>query len=225
MKEQVKSKERVSRHGEVFTKDKEVNEMLNMVKQETERIDSRFLDPACGDGNFLCEILRRKLIVVKNKYKALASDYERYSVVAVSSIYGIDILEDNIYECRKRIYELWEREYRESINTDVENEFKESIKFILKRNILCGNTLSMRTINGQPIIFSQWDLVMGNKIKQRDYRMDEITEGSQSGQITLNMYKNSWQYNTDTGVMIPNPIREFPAVDFRRLVINEYVIV
>ena len=58
---QVKSRARVADHGEVFTADREVNAMLDLVKQDTERVDSRFLEPACGDGNFLAEILRRKL--------------------------------------------------------------------------------------------------------------------------------------------------------------------
>ena len=77
MNNQVKSKQRVADHGEVFTAEREVNAMLDLVKQETERIDSRFLEPACGDGNFLAEILRRKLAVVKARYKNNIADYER----------------------------------------------------------------------------------------------------------------------------------------------------
>ena len=91
---QVKSKQRVADHGEVFTADREVNAMLDLVKQETERIDSRFLEPACGDGNFLAEILRRKLAVVKRKYGKSPYEYERYAVVAATSIYGVDIMQD-----------------------------------------------------------------------------------------------------------------------------------
>ncbi|MFW0885015.1 DNA methyltransferase, partial [Candidatus Acidulodesulfobacterium sp. H_13] len=97
---QVKSKKRVADHGEVFTSEREVNAMLDLVKQETERIDSRFLEPACGTGNFLVEILRRKLEVVKNRYKKSQSEYERYAVIAVSSIYGVDLLQDNVEEAR-----------------------------------------------------------------------------------------------------------------------------
>ena len=90
---QVKSKKRVSDHGEVFTAKREVNAMLDLVKQETERIDSRFLEPACGDGNFLAEILRRKLKIVRGRYRKSPADYEKYAVVAVTSIYGVDILQ------------------------------------------------------------------------------------------------------------------------------------
>ncbi len=104
MDKQVKSKKRVSDHGEVFTSEREVNAMLDLVKQETERIDSRFLEPACGSGNFLVEVLRRKLAVVEAKYKSSQLEFERYAVIAISSIYGVDILKDNVEECRERLF-------------------------------------------------------------------------------------------------------------------------
>jgi len=104
---QVKSKKRVADHGEVFTNEREVNAMLDLVKHETERIDSRFLEPACGNGNFLAEVLRRKLIVVDSKYSKSQIEWERYSVIAVSSIYGVDILEDNAKECRDRLLGIY----------------------------------------------------------------------------------------------------------------------
>lgn len=103
MEKQVKSKKRVADHGEVFTAEREVNAMLDLVKHETERIESTFLEPACGNGNFLAEILRRKLAIV-DQYKRFPSDWERYSVVAMMSIYGVDILPDNVAECRERLY-------------------------------------------------------------------------------------------------------------------------
>ena len=96
MENQVKSKQRVADHGEVFTAEREVNAMLDLVKNETERIDSRFLEPACGDGNFLAEILRRKLAVVKRKYTKSPADYAKNAILAVSSMYGVDILRDNV---------------------------------------------------------------------------------------------------------------------------------
>lgn len=104
---QVKSKKRVADHGEVFTNEREVNAMLDLVKHETERIDSRFLEPACGNGNFLAEVLRRKLIVVDSRYSKSQIEWERYSVIAVSSIYGVDILEDNAKECRDRLLGIY----------------------------------------------------------------------------------------------------------------------
>jgi type I restriction-modification system DNA methylase subunit len=106
----IKSKKRIRDHGEVFTSDFIVSDMLDLVKQETERIDSRFLEPACGTGNFLIEILKRKLKIVKNKYKKSQFDYEHYAIIAVSSIYGIDILQDNAEECRQRLFNIFNKE-------------------------------------------------------------------------------------------------------------------
>ena len=105
------SKQRVSDHGEVFTGRREVVAMLDLVKQETERIESRFLEPACGNGNFLAEILERKLRVVESRYGKSQLDYERKAVVAVASIYGIDILEDNVAACRKRLFGIFDWRY------------------------------------------------------------------------------------------------------------------
>ena len=111
MEEQVKSKQRVADHGEVLTPKCIVNAMLDLVKPETERIDSRFLEPACGTGNFLTEILERKLRVVEKRYRKSQLEYERYAILAVSSIYGIDILEDNVQECRQRLAEIVDLRY------------------------------------------------------------------------------------------------------------------
>lgn len=108
MSAQVKSRAHVQDHGEVFTNEREVNAMLDMVKQKTERIDSRFLEPACGDGNFLSEVLRRKLSVVRSRYRRSLFEYEKYAFVAVGSIYGVDILEDNTQECRDRLFSIVE---------------------------------------------------------------------------------------------------------------------
>src|SRR5690554_6185883 len=123
---QVKSKKRVADHGEVFTAEREVNAMLDLVKDETERIDSRFLEPACGDGNFLAEILRRKLSVVNKQYGKNLPDYERYSILALSSIYGVDLLEDNIEDCRERLYDIWEKDYLKKVNGQINEDCMKS---------------------------------------------------------------------------------------------------
>ena len=103
MAKQVKSKQRVADHGEVFTAEREVEAMCDLVKQETERIDSRFLEPACGDGNFLSVILQRKLTIVTKKYKRSAYDWERNSLLALGSVYGVDIMLDNVLACQDRL--------------------------------------------------------------------------------------------------------------------------
>ena len=173
---QVKSKERVTNHGEVFTGEREVNAMLDLVKQETERIDSRFLEPACGDGNFLAEILRRKLAVVKKKYRRSPSDYEKYAVLAISSIYGVEIFQVNVNDCCARLFEIWDKEYTTNCKKDANDECREAMRFILKRNIICGNALTLKDANGEPIIFSEWSLVTGSLMKRIDHRFDRMLE-------------------------------------------------
>jgi len=122
MSDQVKSKKRVADHGEVFTSEREVNAMLDLVKQETERIDSRFLEPACGTGNFLVEILNRKLKIVKDRYKKSQIEFERNAIIAISSIYGVDILQDNAIECRDRLFEIFDVIYTRLYKTECKED-------------------------------------------------------------------------------------------------------
>lgn len=189
MARQVKSKQRVADHGEVFTAEREVNAMLDLVKQETERVDSRFLEPACGDGNFVAEILRRKLEAAKRraippkKKKPLPLEFEKQSVIAVASIYGVDLMMDNVLACRERLYNIWNAEYKAICKKEVNEECREATKFILSRNIVCGNALSLKVVdeNGndteEPIVFSEWSFVMGTKIQRKDYRFDKLLAG------------------------------------------------
>lgn len=221
MTEQVRSKERVQEHGEVFTNEREVNAMLDMVKQETERIDSRFLEPACGNGNFLAEVLRRKLAVVRSRYRKSLPEYERYAFVAVASLYGIDILADNARECRDRLYSMVEDDYSAISRDNPTRGFLDAIRFVFERNILCGNALSLKTVDaggedtGEPIIFSEWSLV-GDKVKRRDFRLDEMLEGGSAEQLSLwgasGTPTSEWELDEETGAMIPKPIREYPLV-------------
>lgn len=212
--EQVKSRKRVADHGEVFTSEREVNAMLDLVKQETERIDSRFLEPACGTGNFLAEILNRKLKVVKKRYSKNNLDYEKYAVLAITSIYGVDILEDNVLECRNRMFSIFNDEYTKICKEDANDECREAVRYILSRNILHGDALTMATLEGEPIIFSEWSLVSGSMIKRRDYRYDELLAGSQE-QISIFMV--GWEYDEEIQAFIPAPLREYPLMDYRRV--------
>lgn len=219
MAKQIKSKERVAEHGEVFTSEREVNAMLDLVKHETERIESRFLEPACGNGNFLAEILRRKLDVVKQKYKKSKSEYEKYSVLAVSSIYGVDLLDDNVRECRERLFNIWHKEYKTICKDEVMADCEEAVRFILRHNILCGNALTMLRVDTEgndteePIIFAQWDLMTGDLMKRRDYRLDELMRGHNE-QMDLFMYMNGWEYDEESHAWIPAPIREFEPMNY-----------
>lgn len=203
VKFQIKSKKRVNEHGEVFTAEREVKAMCDLVAQECDRIDSRFLEPACGDGNFLAEILTRKLTTVKKLYKSNPYDFERYSVLAITSLYGVDIMQDNVTECRARLFKLWDKEYRSACKKAVSDETREAVKYILSKNILCGNALTLMCVDenqndlDMPIIFPEWSLMLGTKLKRRDFRLDVINlnidcEGiyTQKVKDRLNILKN-----------------------------------
>lgn len=189
-KTQTKSKERVREHGEVFTAEREVKAMCDLVKDETERIDSRFLEPACGDGNFLAEILKRKLAVVRKKYGKSPLDYEKNSLLAASSIYGVDILQDNVTACRARMFDIWNRDYTAVCKKECDDQTREAVRVILSRNIVCGNALTLKCVdeNGndidEPIIFSEWAFITGSMLQRSDYTFAELLE-DESPQLSL----------------------------------------
>ena len=213
----MKSKQRVADHGEVFTAEREVNAMLDLVKQETDRIDSRFLEPACGTGNFLTEILIRKLSIVEKKYKRNQLDFERYSVIAISSMYGVDILEDNIAECRERLFDIFNNKYMKIYKKKSKDSVRDSIRFILDKNIICGDALSLKTVgsNPIPITFSEWAMPFGSMIKRRDYYFETLTNDMKKDDL----FSVSENLKSDTGVdvFIPHPVKSYPATHFLRI--------
>lgn len=212
---QIKSKQRVADHGEVFTSEREVNAMLDLVKNETDRIESRFLEPACGDGNFLIEVLRRKLDVVESRYKKSQLEYERYAVIAVSSLYGVDILEDNVMHCRERLYGYFNERYTQIFKDSCQEECRKSVRFILNRNILWGDALTMKSVCGKqdPIVFSEWSAVNGSMIKRRDFSLANLLAYQPMGENTLFSDLNE-------PAIIQKPVREFPLMHFLKL--DEY---
>jgi hypothetical protein len=170
----VKSKQRVADHGEVFTPAWMVEAMLNLVKDETERIDSRFLEQACGDGNFLVQILRRKLAAVELKYGK--SDFERrhYALLAVMCLYGIELLPDNIAECRANLLEI----FAECLNLDPLDDLYRAAFYVLSQNLVHGNALTMRTHDAMPITFAEWGYLGKGRFQRRDFRFDSLTQSS-----------------------------------------------
>lgn len=229
-KKQIKSKERVAEHGEVFTSEREVNAMLDLVKQETERIESRFLEPACGDGNFLEEILRRKLKVAlkASKYKGrlFPADYEKKAILCLCSIYGVELMQDNVDACRERLFGIWDKEYTKVMKAEANDQARKVARYVLRKNILCGDTLTMLKADGTPIIFAQWDLISGDNIKRRDFRLDELLkeeeppkkESAQIGWEDLEETPHStFTYDEMTGTWMPDPIKEYPPTDYRRI--------
>jgi hypothetical protein len=210
--QQTKSKRRVADHGEVFTRQREVEAMLNLVSQETGRIEARFLEPACGSGNFLSEILERKLRVVQKRYRKSQPAYEQYAVLSVSSIYGIDIMEDNISECRKRLFEIFDQEYTRLFNKAVKDECRAAIRYILRRNIIWGDALTLETVgaNPAPIIFSEWSSVNRNMFKRRDFSFSGLLDHESIRELPLFS-------DLGTSVFLPTPEKEYPVVHFRQI--------
>lgn len=221
MESQVKSKERVADHGEVLTGKREVNAMLDLVKEETERIDSRFLEPACGTGNFLTEILRRKMSVVKKRYKKSRVEYERNAVLAVSSIYGIDILEDNVRDCRNRLFDIFNEEYTQLFKSRAREECRKAVKYILMLNIIHGDALSLKTVGvaPQPIVFSEWSFPFhDSRVKRRDFMFSELLPDDQSDSSQPDLFAPPEQLS-DSGkkVFIPRELRSEAPVHFHRM--------
>ena len=211
------SKQRVSDHGEVLTGAREVNAMIDLVKQETERIESRFLEPACGNGNFLAEILERKLRVVESRYARSQLDYERNAVLAVCSLYGIDILEDNVLTCRARLFAIFDRGYAARFGASAKEECRDAVRYILERNIIHGDALSLKTVGPvqHPIIFSEWSPATGSLLKRRDFTFSELLQGGDTRQQSLFAH----EVYSDLGqrAFIPKELASFPLIHFLKV--------
>ena len=184
---QIKSRERVAERGEVFTAEREVNAMCDLVRDECLRADSRFLEPACGDGNFLAVILKRKLSELRRKYVKSPRDFEKQAIVAIGSLYGVDIMNDNVLVCRERLYDIWNAEYTAHCKTDASDDVRESAKFIISRNIVNGNALTLMCVdeNGNdtsaPIVFSEWTLIGSSQMQRSDYTMADLLIYNEEG--------------------------------------------
>ena len=170
----VKSKKRVADHGEVFTPAWMVEAMLDLVKDETERIDSRFLEPACGSGNFIVPILQRKLAVVELKYGASEFERQHYALLGLMCIYGIELLADNIAEYRVNVLDV----FAQYLNLDETDDLYQAAAHVLSENLIHGDALTMCAIDGQPIHFAEWGYLGKGKYQRRDFRFDVLTGSS-----------------------------------------------
>ena len=207
---QVKSKQRVADHGEVFTPAWLVEAMLDLVKDETERIDSRFLEPACGNGNFLVRILQRKLVAVDLKFGK--SDFERrhYALLALMCTYGIELLEDNIAECRANMLEIL-ADYLKLQDSD---ELYRAASYVLSQNLVHGDALKMRTNDDQPITFAEWGYLGKGKFQRRDFRFDSLTQSAAfSEEGTLWAHLGKHEIFTPTKEYPPMTVHELAAFD------------
>jgi len=201
----VKSKQRVADHGEVFTPAWMVEEMLDLVKAETERIDSRVLEPACGSGNFLIPVLRRKLAAVELKFGK--SDFEKrhYALFGLMCVYGIELLDDNVAECRENMLEI----LADYIGLDEQDDLHRAAAYVLSQNIVHGDALTMRTSTSQPITFPEWGYLGKGKFQRRDFRYDTLTQMSSFGKDTL--FANLGKHEIFT------PINSYPPLTLKDL--------
>lgn len=228
----VKSKQRVADHGEVFTPPWMVEAMLDLVKGETERIDSRFLEPACGDGNFLVPVLRRKLAAVDLKYGRSDFDRRHYALLALMCVYGIELLPDNIRECRANLLKV----FAEHLQLPPEDELYRAASYVLSQNLVHGDAIAMRTNNVEckachksckpigslddaramrehtclPIVFAEWGYLGKGKFQQRDFRLDNLTIFG--GQDSLFAQNGQHEIFTPAKIYPPMTVRELAAI-------------
>lgn len=200
-----KSKQRVADHAEVFTPSWMVEAMLDLVKDETERIDSRFLEPACGSGNFLMPVLRRKLAAVERKFGK--SDFEKrhYALLAVMCVYGMELLADNIIECRANLLEILSA----YLMLEESDDFYRAASCVLSQNLVHGDALTMRTSDGQPITFTEWGYLGKGKFQRREFRLDVLTQMSAFGEEgTLFAHLGNHQIFTPAKTYPPTTVNE-----------------
>ncbi|NJB86157.1 hypothetical protein GGR26_001925 [Lewinella marina] len=202
----VKSKKRVADHGEVFTPQWMVEAMLDLVKAETERIDARFLEPACGSGNFLVAVLRRKLAAVEMRYGRSQFERRQFALLALMSLYGIELLADNIAECRANLLDT----LVEAQDLDESDDLYRAASHVLNYNLVHGDALAMHTIAGEPITFAEWGYLGKGKFQRRDFRLDVLTQSAAfSAKDSLFAHVNKHELFT--------PIQTYPPVTLRDL--------
>jgi len=209
---QIISRKRVADHGEVLTGKREVLAMLDMVRDESLRPESRFLEPACGDGNFLAAILERKLEASGRRACGDQGDWERASITSVSSIYGVDIIEDNALKCRSRLFGICVQAYTGLFKDKVNPDWYKTVTHLLERNIIWGDALSLMTVSEtpRPITFSEWAFVDRNMVKRRDFTFHGLLDHAAMAEMPL---------FSDLGedVFIPKPEKEYPLQHFLKL--------
>jgi len=206
----VKSRQRVADHGEVFTPPWLVEAMLDLVKHESERIDSRVLEPACGSGNFLVPTLQRKLATVQVSYGQ--SDFERrhHALLGLMCTYGIELLEDNLHECRANLLEV----FATFLNAAPSDDWYRAGEVVLAANIVHGDALTMTDSAGDPITFPEWAYRGKGKFQRRDFRYDELLQMSSFGEGTLFAAFEKHEIFAPVKDYPPMTAREVAALDF-----------
>ena len=204
----IKSKKRVADHGEVFTPEWLVDAMLDLVKDEAERIDSRVLEPACGSGNFLVRVLQRKLASVEMKFGKSTFERRHYALLGLMCTYGIELLEDNIAECRANMLVT----LADYLNIDATDDLYRAASYVLSQNLVHGDALTMKAHDGLPITFAEWGYLGRGKFQRRDFRLDVLTGASAfSAEDSLFSHLGKHEIFTPTKTWPPMTIRDLAA--------------
>lgn len=195
-------------HGEVFTPPWLVEAMLDLVKDESERIDARFLEPACGSGNFLVVVLRRKLAAVAARYGAVGFERDAYALLALMCVYGIELLEDNVEECRATLREV----FAQTLALDPDHDLCRAAAHVLAVNIVHGDALTMRTHAGTPIVFAEWGYLGRGKFQRRDFKLDVLTQSAAfSAEDSLFAHVGKHELFTPVNTFPPMSVRELAS--------------
>jgi len=200
----VKSRQRVADHGEVFTPRWLVDDMLDLVRSETERIDSRFLEPACGSGNFLVPILERKLAAVQARHGRSEFEKRHYALFALMCVYGIELLADNAAECRENLTDTFARYLGPASGP----EWRRAAEAVLAVNIVQGDALQMTNASGHAITFPEWGYLGRGKYQRRDFRFDDLT---QRASASVGLFEAFEEHEIFT------PVRTYPAMTVQEL--------
>jgi hypothetical protein len=206
----IKSKKRVADHGEVFTPPWLVENMLELVKEETERIDSRFLEPACGSGNFLVRILQRKLAAVELKYGKSEFEKRYFALYALTCCYGIELLPDNIAECRANMLEV----FADYLGLKEGDDLCRAASHVLSLNLIHGDAMKMQAHDGSPMIVVEWGYIGKGKFMRRDFRLEDLAGASllREGSLPFSDPKTRMVF-TPVGVGRPMKVAELAAAD------------
>lgn len=195
----IKSKQRVQNHGEVFTPKRIVKEILNMpnIREACQNPTSTFLEPAAGEGVFLVQVLNRKLKMVAKNYSEDITRFENYSLLALSTLYGVELLEDNAQKCVMNMYQVYYDAYLRQVSehsSKVKNRVLDSAKLIISKNIAQGNFLTKLSVTGNPLVFSEWQVINLRKntktinVQRTEYTLEEILEGVKKENGVLSGY-------------------------------------
>jgi len=198
----INNKKRVQNHGEVFTPKKIIKKMLDLpaIREACQNLTSTFLEPAAGEGAFLVEILNKKINMVAKNYGDDLTSYENYSLLVLSTLYGVELLEDNVLKCVMNMYQAYYEEYQKQVRKHgkkIKTQVLDSAKLIIAKNIVQGDFLTKLSYNGNPLVFSEWQVINFRKgakilkVQRTEYTLHEIFEGvkKENGETSIHLPK------------------------------------